>query len=147
MNKTILTITAKVVISLLHKLSCVTAIHFYDINVRWEGNYINLHVLCITDLGEHGLAAEISEFKNVVPLSIMKRNAATIKKEPVSGMENAQQKPYLTKRLLVSAAKRGIRKAAEETMLIMGYTVIAKDGWIVKKYADGTIEAIEQINP
>ena len=77
----------------------------------------------------------------------MKRDAATIKKQPAVNKKKDQQKPYLTKRLLVSAAKRGIRKAAEETMQIMGYTVIAKDGWIVKKYADGTIEAIEQIKP
>ena len=53
----------------------------------------------------------------------------------------------MTKRLLVSAAKRGIRKAAEETMQIMGYNVIAQGGWVVKKYADGRIEKIEPINP
>ncbi len=53
--------------------------------------------------------------------------------------------PYLTKRLLVSAAKRGIRKAAAETMQIMGCNVIAKDGWVVKIFADGTIEKITPI--
>ena len=36
----------------------------------------------------------------------------------------------------------GIRKAAEETMKVMGYTVIAENGWVVKKYADGHIERI-----
>ena len=53
--------------------------------------------------------------------------------------------PYLTKRLLVSAAKKGIRKAAEETMQVMGYNLIAKDGWVVKMFADGTIEKISPI--
>jgi hypothetical protein len=77
----------------------------------------------------------------------MKKNAAVAHKKANSKTKNAQQKPYLTKRLLVSAAKRGIRKAAEETMQIMGYTIIAQNGWIVKKYADGTTEAIERINP
>lgn len=75
----------------------------------------------------------------------MKRNTAIIKTGPAANKKESA-KPYLTKRLLVSAAKRGIRKAAEETMAIMGYTVIAKDGWIVKKYADGTIEPIEKLN-
>jgi hypothetical protein len=75
----------------------------------------------------------------------MKQSAATIRAKS-SANKKTNQKAYLTKRLLISAAKRGIRKAAEETMQIMGYTVIAKDGWIIKKYADGTTEAIEQIN-
>lgn len=52
---------------------------------------------------------------------------------------------YLTKRRLLSAARRGIRKAAEETMERLGYTVIAKDGWVVKKYKDGTIQRISRI--
>jgi len=68
----------------------------------------------------------------------MKKNGVAIKK-------GDQKKPYLTKRLLVSAAKRGIREAAEETMQVMGYNVIAKDGWLVKIFADGTIEKIYAI--
>lgn len=52
---------------------------------------------------------------------------------------------YLTKRRLISAARTGIRKAAEETMQIMGYTVIAENGWVVKKYADGRTEKISPI--
>ncbi len=62
----------------------------------------------------------------------------------------AAKQPYLTKRRLVSAAKSGIRKAAAETMEVMGYVVIAEDGWLVKKYADGRIEKIspiERANP
>ena len=58
--------------------------------------------------------------------------------------------PYLTKRRLVSAAKSGIRKAAAETMDIMGYVVIAEDGWLVKRYADGRTERLsplENSNP
>jgi hypothetical protein len=35
--------------------------------------------------------------------------------------------------------------ASQETMDIMGYTVIAADGWVVRKYKDGTIERIEEI--
>ena len=64
-----------------------------------------------------------------------------------SARTNSGRSPYLTKRILVSAAKRGVREAAAETMQIMGYLVIAQDGWVVKKYADGRIERIEPINP
>jgi len=53
--------------------------------------------------------------------------------------------PYLTKRLLVSAAKRGIRIAAAETMQVMGYNVIARDGWVVKIFPDGSIEKLSPI--
>ena len=65
--------------------------------------------------------------------AIKNQNIAPVKKV-------REQKPYLTKRILISAARRGFKKAAEEAMAIMGYVVIAKDGWVVKKYADGTIE-------
>ena len=54
---------------------------------------------------------------------------------------------YLTKRILKSAAKSGIKKAAKKTMQVMGYTVIAKRGWVVKKYANGTVERVSKINP
>jgi len=76
----------------------------------------------------------------------MRKNGIVDQKKEASVVESAKSKPYLTKRLLVSAAKRGIRKAAEETMEVMGYVVIARNGWIVKKYADGRIEQIEPIN-
>jgi len=52
---------------------------------------------------------------------------------------------YLTKRRLASAARIGIREAAAHTMLVMGYTVIVLDGWVVKKHADGTIEKLKPL--
>ncbi len=52
---------------------------------------------------------------------------------------------YLTKRRLASAARAGVRKAAKETMKLMGYTVIAHEGWVVKKYQDGHIEKISSL--
>jgi hypothetical protein len=56
-----------------------------------------------------------------------------------------QPSAYLTKRRLASAARAGVRKAAKETMKLMGYTVIADKGWVVKKYEDGRIEKISEI--
>jgi len=52
---------------------------------------------------------------------------------------------YLTKRRLASAARAGVRKAAKETMKLMGYTIIADKGWVVKKYEDGHIEKISPL--
>ncbi len=62
-----------------------------------------------------------------------------------AGRNKPERKPYLTKRILISASKQGFKKAAEETMQIMGYNVIAKDGWIVKIFLDVSIEKITQI--
>lgn len=52
---------------------------------------------------------------------------------------------YLTKRRLASAARSGIRIAAANTMEAMGYIVVAHEGWVVKKYADGNIEKIARL--
>ena len=52
---------------------------------------------------------------------------------------------YLTKRRLASAARLGIQVAAANTMKVMGYTIVAHGGWVVKKYPDGTIENIEPL--
>lgn len=53
----------------------------------------------------------------------------------------SNKRPYLTKRILLSAA----RNAADETMEIMGFTIIAQDGWVVKKYANGRTERLTPI--
>jgi hypothetical protein len=64
---------------------------------------------------------------------------STVKKTVVAN------KTYLTKRRLASAARAGFRIAAAKTMKVMGYTVVAQDGWVVKKYPDGTVEKIKQL--
>jgi len=64
----------------------------------------------------------------------------------MKGKEDKKERaPYLTKRLTVSAAKRGVRAAAKETMEVMGYTVTSQNGNIVKKYQDGRVEIIGTI--
>jgi hypothetical protein len=57
----------------------------------------------------------------------------------------SKKRAYLTKRILISAARTGGRKAAKETMDIMGYNVVVKNGWVVKVYPDGTIEKLERL--
>lgn len=60
-------------------------------------------------------------------------------------MSKAKKEIYLTKRRLVSAAKRGFRKAAAETIAVMGYNVVAEDGWVIKKFPDGTIVKLKKL--
>jgi len=57
---------------------------------------------------------------------------------------NAREE-YLTKRIVVRAARKGMKAASKATMAAMGYNVIAQDGWVVKKFHDGSVERIEAI--
>ncbi len=52
---------------------------------------------------------------------------------------------YLRTRDLVRRSSKAFRDAAKESMEIMGYLVMAEDGWIIKKHKDGRIEKIEKI--
>jgi hypothetical protein len=67
-----------------------------------------------------------------------------VKKSAVK-KSSARKTSYLTKRRLLRAAQSGIQQAAIETMNVMGYTVVVNRGWVVKKFADGTIEKLERV--
>ena len=54
-------------------------------------------------------------------------------------------KAYLTKRKLTSAARRGIRKAAEDTLNAIGYNVVVQNGWVVRKGKDGSITNLKRL--
>ena len=54
-------------------------------------------------------------------------------------------KDNLTKSFLETAAQKSMQEAAEETMEVMGYNVIARDGWIVKVFKDKHVEKIALI--
>ncbi|MBT3383913.1 MAG: hypothetical protein HN778_21085 [Prolixibacteraceae bacterium] len=61
-------------------------------------------------------------------------------------MSNAKKNTaYLTKRTLVRKSKKAIQEASEKAMETIGYIIVARDGWIVKEYQDGTIEQIEEL--
>lgn len=75
----------------------------------------------------------------------MEKKANIVKKGTPASKKTKEKEPYLTKRILISAARRGFKEAAEETMAVMGYNIIAKDGWIVKKFPDGRIEKLSKI--
>jgi len=52
---------------------------------------------------------------------------------------------YLTKRILLSRARRAGHHAASQAMSLMGYVVTVKDGWLVKQYANGITEQLQKI--
>ncbi len=54
---------------------------------------------------------------------------------------------YLTKRILERLSRKAFSEAAKETMAVLGYNVIAEDGWVVKLYPDGSKERISKIKP
>lgn len=43
-------------------------------------------------------------------------------------------------------ASKGFKEAAATTTAVLGYNVIVKDGWVVKKYSTGVIEQIKPIH-
>ena len=46
---------------------------------------------------------------------------------------------------MVQKSERAIQEASEKAMETIGYIIVARDGWIVKEYQDGTIERIEEL--
>jgi len=52
---------------------------------------------------------------------------------------------YLTKRIIQSKASAAGRIASKEAMERMGYVIIARGKWIVRKNQDGSIEKLKPI--
>ena len=59
--------------------------------------------------------------------------------------DKSRSKEPLTKQVLERAARKSIRRAAKETMEVMGYTIIARDGWVIKLFPDGSFEKISPV--
>lgn len=62
-------------------------------------------------------------------------------------MNKSNEKYYITTKLIAKKAQQAFRTAAVQAMKDHGYVMVAKDGWVVKEFADGTIEKIEKITP
>lgn len=56
-----------------------------------------------------------------------------------------EKREYLTTRLLTRLTTKAFREASIEAMKVMGYIVIEQDGWIVKKFEDGHIEKMHEL--
>ncbi|MBC7535299.1 MAG: hypothetical protein H7258_06365 [Ferruginibacter sp.] len=52
---------------------------------------------------------------------------------------------YLTTRILKKASSTGFTEAARKTMEVMGYNVVARNGWIMKIFSDGSTQNISEI--
>ncbi|WP_268122881.1 hypothetical protein [Roseivirga pacifica] len=60
--------------------------------------------------------------------------------------KETEKKEYLTKRILFSRTKKAFKDAAEDAMNLVGYVVVAEDGWVVKKHQDGRVERIKELD-
>jgi len=70
---------------------------------------------------------------------------ATVKKVSTEQKPAPRSRAYLTKRILVTAARSGVRDAVASTIRVLGYNVIAHKGRVVRKFADGRTEDIGPI--
>lgn len=52
---------------------------------------------------------------------------------------------YISTKLVSDKSKSAFQEGASRAMKTNGYVVIAQDGWVVKKYSDGNIERLEQL--
>lgn len=76
--------------------------------------------------------------KKAQPVNEEKHKRRSLKKK------RRKVKKDLSREELAAAANNGLSKAAKETMELMGFNVIVKDGWVVKLFADGRIEKIRE---
>jgi hypothetical protein len=81
-----------------------------------------------------------SHLKKVSKRSSVARGRKIASAKNISGI-----KDDLTRNFLETAARKSTEKAAEETMKVMGYNVIAKNGWVVKVYPNNRVERISRI--
>ncbi len=77
--------------------------------------------------------------KTIRPTSVLKGRKVAVAKN-ISVI-----KDDLTKRILETAARKSMGKAAKETMKIMGYNVIARNGWVVKIFPNNKVVRISRI--
>lgn len=55
------------------------------------------------------------------------------------------KKHYISKRLVARGSKRVFKSDASKALRDNGYVIVAKDGWIVKEFADGVITKLRRI--
>ena len=92
---------------------------------------------------KNGTGTKVSDAKSV------KRIKNSVKKRPTIKANGKLKtaKDDLTKNFLENAANKSMNEAAEETMRVMGYNIVAKKGWLVKVFPDKKVEKITPIPP
>lgn len=63
------------------------------------------------------------------------------------GLKKRKSKERAEEMAIIKAFTSATAIAAERTMMVMGYNTIVKDGWVVRKYQDGSIEKIKKLEP
>lgn len=53
---------------------------------------------------------------------------------------------YITSRLVSRKSTSAFRKRAKMAMDANGYVIIVEEGWLIKKYSDGSIERLEELD-
>ncbi len=63
-------------------------------------------------------------------------------------MKKASKKsPYLTKAITKRAIDKGFKQASRNAMDTAGSVVEVEDGWVVRRYKDGTCTKLKQLPP
>jgi len=76
--------------------------------------------------------------------TINKKGPSALKK-PKSPVKARAHKDAFTKTVLEKAARKGIREAENETIKVMGYNLIVKNGWVVKVFPNNKIVRISRV--
>jgi len=99
-----------------------------------------------TDIEKIAANANIKPIKKEPKATIIANNGMMPAAKPASRKAaKSATTAYLTSRVLNSAVKRAFKNAAAEAMQVMGYIMIAEDGWVIKLFADGTKEKIKEM--
>lgn len=53
---------------------------------------------------------------------------------------------YISTRLVSRKSRSAFQEGAKRAMDAIGYVIIVENGWVVKKFLDGTIEKLEQLD-
>lgn len=71
--------------------------------------------------------------------------AKIVKTKKATKSDSKEGLVYLTTRILERAVAKGTKSKKADAIRIKGYTVVEKNGWVVKEYADGRIEQVSKI--
>jgi len=53
---------------------------------------------------------------------------------------------YISTRMVSRKSKSAFQEGAKNAMNVNGYVVVAHEGWVVKKYSDGRIERMQELD-
>ena len=54
-------------------------------------------------------------------------------------------KTYISTRLIKKSSKIAFEEGAKKAMEAVGYVLVAENGWLVKKFSNGSVQQIKQL--